>query len=119
MTSSWEALVMCDEYIGAAKRVARGFEINDDTLALDLIEQRGPEGHFLAETHTVEHYRKEFWMPGLMDRDSFQAWEMNGKTTLLERANAKIRQILEDHKPQELDRNLLMSLEEIMKKDNS
>ena len=119
LTASWDAIVMANEFIGAAKRVARGFEINDDTLALDLIDRAGPEGHFLAEDHTVEHYRQEFWMPQLMDREIFQNWSANGGSNLLERVKAQIKHILDTHVPKTLDPSLMKTLREMADKDNT
>lgn len=110
LTASWDALVMCNEFIGAAKRVARGFEISEETLALDLIARVGPAGHFLAEPHTVAHYRKEFWMPRLLDRDNFQNWQEGGAGTLLDRAKARVKEILATHQPQPLSADVLADL---------
>ena len=46
-------LVVDDEALGFAKRIARGFEVDDDTLAYDVIAAVGSSGDFLAEEHTV------------------------------------------------------------------
>ena len=45
------------------------------------LTQSGTGGHFLAEPHTVEHFRQEFWLPELIDRESFPGWEQKGKST--------------------------------------
>lgn len=118
LTASWDAIVMCNEFIGAAKRVVKGFQLNRETLALDLINQVGPAGHFLAEPHTVEHVRKEFWIPQLLDRDRFQNWEEKGKTSLLDRAKAEVQRILQTHRPEPLSAPLMKHLEELAKKDH-
>ena len=119
LTASWDAIVMCNEFIGAAKRVVRGFQLNTETLALDLIDTVGPAGHFLAEPHTVEHFRNEFWIPQLIDRDNFHNWEEKGKTTLLDRAKAEVKDILATHKPEPLDSKLIEHLETLAKKEHS
>jgi len=118
LTASWDALVMCNEFIGAAKRVAKGFQLNSETLALDLINRVGPAGHFLAEPHTVEHFRKEFWIPELLDRDHFQNWEEKGKSTLLDKAKSSVKNILKSHALEPLSSALIKSLEELAKKSN-
>ena len=119
LTGSWDALVMANEFIGAAKRVVKGFEINQDTLALDLIEQVGPRGHFLAEPHTAEHFRQEFWLPELIDRESFPDWEQKGKSTLLDRVKAKVKKVLETHQPKPLEQRVFEHLQELANKDHS
>ena len=119
LTASWDAIVMASEFIGAAKRVVKGFEINEETLALDLIREVGPRGHFLTEPHTVKHFRQEFWIPELIDRDSFPGWEQKGRTTLLDRVKAKIKRILETHVPEPLEQKLGERLQELARKDNT
>ena len=119
LTASWDAIVMCNEFIGAAKRVVRGFQLNAETLALDLIDRVGPSGHFLAEPHTVEHFRNEFWIPQLLDRDNFDNWEDKGRTTLLDRAKAEVKNILATHRPEPLNSKLIEHLETLAKKENA
>jgi trimethylamine--corrinoid protein Co-methyltransferase len=59
------AWLMADnEAMAYVKRITRGFEINPDTLATEVIQAVGPAGSFLAEEHTVEHFRRELWAPG-------------------------------------------------------
>jgi trimethylamine--corrinoid protein Co-methyltransferase len=119
LTASWDAVVMCNEFIGAAKRVAAGFTLSEDTLALDLIDRVGPQGHFMAESHTAENFRKEFWMPQLFDRGFIDAWRAEGSTTLLQRTRKKIEAILTDHKPEPLDPGLSERLCELAAKDHT
>jgi len=97
MTSSLQSLVMCNEFIGAAKRVVAGCEISEETLALELIDQVGPEGHFMAEEHTATRLRDEFWIPELLNRDGHDAWEMAGSSTMSDRLMERVADILSTH----------------------
>lgn len=119
LTASWDAIVMANEFIGAAKRVVKGFEISQETLALDLIDEVGPCGHFFSEPHTVRHFRKEFWLPELIDRENFQGWEQKGKTTLLDRVKAKVKRVVETHEPEPLEQRLFEHLQDLAKKDHT
>jgi trimethylamine--corrinoid protein Co-methyltransferase len=98
MTGSLELVAFCDEIIEWVRRYTRRLEINEDTLALDLIEQVGPDGTFLDSEHTLKYVREE-WRPKLMDRRSYQRWKERGATTLQQRANHRVRQILDTHQP--------------------
>ena len=69
LTVSYEKLVMDNEILGMCQRVLRGIEVNDDTLALDLMIEKGPGKDFLAEEHTVRHMRNEFFAPTLANRN--------------------------------------------------
>ena len=119
LTASWDSIVMCNEFIGAAKRVVDGFDMNEETLALKVIDQAGPSGHFLTDPHTVKHFRKETWIPRLLDRNNFQNWEAEGKTTLLDRVNRRVKEILDTHQPEPLDEKMVRELRKIADRDNT
>ncbi|MBN1589142.1 MAG: trimethylamine methyltransferase family protein [Pirellulales bacterium] len=69
LTVSYEKLVLDNEILGMCQRVLRGIDVNDETLALDLMIEKGPGQDYLGERHTVEHMRREFFMPKLANRD--------------------------------------------------
>ena len=75
MTGSIFQTVMMDEAIGYSRRITRGIEVNEDTLAADVIQNVGPDGHYLYEEHTMRHFKTEFWYPNLCDRHNFEEWE--------------------------------------------
>ena len=94
LTGSLEALVIVDEIIGMVKRVVSGFEITEETLALDLIKNVGPAGHCLAEEHTLAHFR-EMWYPSAFERDRFENWQASGGTDVLQRARQRVAELLQ------------------------
>ncbi len=68
-------LVVDDEALGFVKRIARGFEVDDDTLAYDVIAAVGSSGDFLAERHTVTHFRRELFLPSARwTREPYDKW---------------------------------------------
>ena len=69
MCNSIEQIVICDELIAYTKQFMKGLEINEETLALDLIDEIGPHGDFMGSDHTRKHYRED-WYPKLFDRRS-------------------------------------------------
>jgi trimethylamine--corrinoid protein Co-methyltransferase len=101
LTSSLEAIVAADEVIGMVKRIMGGIEVSRETLALDVIHDVGPGGEFLTSEHTLNHF-KEDWFPKLFDRGSYETWERDGKKTLSQRANERVKRILENHTPEPL-----------------
>jgi len=115
LTASYEMLVTMDDFIGLTGRFMGGIEVSDETLALDVIDRVGPGGHFLAEKHTLRHFR-ENWYSRLMDRDSREGWEAKGRTTLGDRASARVRQILESHQPPPLDAAVAETLAAIIRR---
>jgi trimethylamine--corrinoid protein Co-methyltransferase len=112
MLESEALLMLDDELCGAALRVARGIEVDEGTLALDLIKQIGSTGNYLAEEHTVRRFREEHYIPTLLPREPYDAWQDAGGQTALDQAKERVRQVLANHQPRELDPALEQTLDE-------
>jgi len=97
--TSPEALVIDNEIVDYALRFTQGLEVNDSTLAVDVIHKVGPGGIFLGEKHTLEHFR-ETWMSRLSDADAFETWEKEGSKSIDRVAKEKVKEILATHKPE-------------------
>jgi trimethylamine--corrinoid protein Co-methyltransferase len=92
---SLEHAIIQDEALGYLGRMVRSFDVNDDTLAVDLIEQVGIGGNFFAEEHTVRHMRSELWQDrGIFKACDYETWARNGAKTVLDRAHARLEDIL-------------------------
>jgi trimethylamine--corrinoid protein Co-methyltransferase len=115
MTASYQQLVAMNEVAGLVKRFMRGVEISEETIALDVIDQVGPGGHFLGEEHTFDHFRRN-WIPDLFDRLPRDEWQSNGGLTLGDRAADRVREILEGHQPAPLDEAIAGELESIIQR---
>ncbi|MBN1223845.1 MAG: trimethylamine methyltransferase family protein [Candidatus Aminicenantes bacterium] len=114
LTACYEQLVVSDEVIGMVRHIMQGFEINKETMALDLIDKIGPGGEYLTSAHTLRHFKKN-WSPDLISRVPYEKWAAKGKKDLATRANERLRYILEMHKPEPLDDKLRTALREIVK----
>lgn len=114
LLGSFDMLVMSNEVIGMAKRILRGITVTPETLAVEVIEQVGPGGHYLAQPHTRQHFRSELWFPTLMDRQMRRAWEASGSQTMAGRVRAKVKEILERHEPLPIPAEVEARLREIV-----
>jgi trimethylamine---corrinoid protein Co-methyltransferase len=101
LTFSFAQLLLGNEVISWLKAFTKGYEVNDETLALDVIAELGAEGDFLNTPHTLKHYR-ERWYPNLFERATYEGWLSKGGKSLVERAKEKIDSILAEHKPEPL-----------------
>jgi trimethylamine--corrinoid protein Co-methyltransferase len=113
MTGSLELVAFCDEVIGWLRRYMRNLEISEETLALDLIHEIGPDGNFMETAHTLQHVRED-WLPSLLDRQDFNRWENSGKSTVQERANRKVKDIIANHVAEPLSRDIITKLDTIV-----
>jgi trimethylamine--corrinoid protein Co-methyltransferase len=93
MTGSVLQLVMADELIGMSHVVAKGIEVNEETLSVNEICNAGPGGAYLDTDHTKK-YASAFWKPTLMDRQSYEDWAAKGKKTMKDRVIEKTRDII-------------------------
>jgi trimethylamine--corrinoid protein Co-methyltransferase len=98
-TGSLELMVILDEVIDQVRRLARGIPVDDDMLALDVIREAGFAGDFLTHPHTLKHLRQTQWRPGLISRIGYEEWRSAGATSLRERSQKKVQDILRDHRP--------------------
>ncbi len=92
LTVSYDKLVVDNEILGMCQRVLRGIEVNDDTLATDLMIDKGPGGDYMADEHTVSHMRAEFFDPALANRDARESAEPNSDA--LNRARATVSRLM-------------------------
>ena len=53
------------EIIGMVKRYVSGVKVNADTLAVDIVKEVGIAGQFLTSEHTMQHCRKEPFLPNI------------------------------------------------------
>jgi trimethylamine--corrinoid protein Co-methyltransferase len=113
-TTSPEGTVVDNEIVDYALRFAQGIEVNEDTLAVDIIDKAGPGGHFLGEKHTLKHFR-ERWMPRL-DVDNLETWEKEGIKSLGELAHQKVKEILATHKPTPLPEDVDREISRILQR---
>ena len=100
LCSSTASIVMANELIGMTKRYLAAFEINDETLALDVIERVGPQGEFLTDDHTMKNYRRDVWQPTLLDRRVYESWNEAGGRPIVDAAQCKGLDILTNHQPE-------------------
>jgi trimethylamine--corrinoid protein Co-methyltransferase len=97
LTGSVFQLAAMDEAIGYSRRITRGIEVNEDTLAVDVIHRVGPNGHYLKDEHTRRHYKNEYWLPNLCDRSSFEDWKLMGEKSFKDRTIARVQDILANY----------------------
>jgi trimethylamine--corrinoid protein Co-methyltransferase len=113
--ASLDVLVLEHEVISFIESVMREIEFSGSTLALEEIEAVAGTGTtFLDRDHTVEHFRKELWVPTLLDRQYYQGWLEGGALSTEERCRQRKQQILCTHKPDPAAADLVNSLDKIV-----
>jgi trimethylamine--corrinoid protein Co-methyltransferase len=114
LLGSFDMLVMSDEVIGMAKRILQGVKVTPETLAVHVIEEVGPGGHYLTQEHTRTHFKTETWFPTLIDRQMRRPWESSGKRTMAQRVRSRVKEILEHHEPMPIPPQVEARLRELV-----
>ena len=102
---SYEKFIIDDEMCGMVKRIKKAYAVDEDTLGFAVTKETGPGGHFLDKDHTMKHFRNEFFMPALSDRDSYDGWKEGGSLTSMQRANRRYQEIIAAYEAPELPGN--------------
>lgn len=109
---------LLDAEIGKAVERIRGhFEVNDDTLAVELVEQIAASGRtdFLQTEHTLEHFRAEQWYPKWFNRRLWQGTEheTEAERKMLERIDAHCKDAIRRYEPPGVDQSKVAELRKI------
>lgn len=102
LTGSLELVTICDEIASSVKRALSGEDIDETTISLELIDEIGSGGSYLATPHTRNFFERKHWKPELVDRNARRTWEDRGRKSLIQRATEKTRKILESHEVEPL-----------------
>jgi trimethylamine--corrinoid protein Co-methyltransferase len=96
---SEEQLVIDNEFVGMLKRLAKGFELDEETMAFDVIKEVGPGGLYTATEHTLLNYRTEHWQPEIFSREMYGSWVAKGKRTDRDLAAKRVQELLAKEQP--------------------
>jgi trimethylamine:corrinoid methyltransferase-like protein len=104
--------VIDDELIGLIQHIVAGPQVNEATLAYDVMAEVIPrDGVFLGEMHTVRHMRQgALWIPQLSARGGATATEDG----LMAKARVRAREILRRHQVEPLPEDVSRHLDEIL-----
>jgi len=114
ITVDYSQLVISNDIIKMVRRCLSGIDINDETLAVDVINNVGSGGNFIMEQHTMNHMRTEQSAPGLFNRKMRYNWEEAGSRDIADVAKEKAIDILENYQPKPLSDKVKGELNDIL-----
>jgi len=93
LTSSFDSVLFADEIIGMIKFMLKDLHFDDETVPLDVMGSVGPGGNFLTEEHTAAHFKKSFWFPRCINRETYDGWQKEGSKDLGRILNKKAKEM--------------------------
>jgi trimethylamine--corrinoid protein Co-methyltransferase len=110
-----ELAVMEDDVAGWIGHVLEGADVDEATMAVDVINQVGPiPGHYLGTAHTREWWQQDNYFLKVTDNDSYSSWLKSGKGDMLSRARDRVEEILETHEPLPLTAQQEQAIEDVL-----
>ncbi|MGE5228169.1 MAG: trimethylamine methyltransferase family protein, partial [Deltaproteobacteria bacterium] len=93
-----EKFVIDDEAITGIRAARRPIEVDDETLALDVVAAAGPGGSVLGHAHTRRHARDGIRRT-IMNRAPYETWRSQGARDLANVAEARVEELLQTYEP--------------------
>ena len=91
-------LLLDAEIFSLVRSMSGGVADTDEDLAVEVIDEVGPGGHYLAQPHTLRHMREQ-WQPRFFGLDPWEHWEAAGRPEPRDRARERALAILAEHEP--------------------
>ncbi|ATW24703.1 [trimethylamine--corrinoid protein] Co-methyltransferase [Candidatus Formimonas warabiya] len=114
MAVDFGSMVTENDMFKTIQFILRGIPVNEDTLALGLIQRIGPKGEYLSAEHTLKNMRNSQVWPDLFDRDSRSVWEAAGAKPLDVKGREKAVELINNANPAPLPENVQKRLADII-----
>ena len=98
-----EQLIIDIDMYYQMKRYFDGIEVNENTIAFDLIKNVGISGSFLEQDHTLKNFKKFIYYPSVFDRSISNGLNEDKKKDIVDAARNRWKEILSKHSPFELE----------------
>ena len=116
VSGSFAQMVIDNEFAGNILRARKGFMVNDDSLAVDVISNVMNESrNFLGNRHTLRYLKSgEIFITKLAERGSWETWENNDYKGMADYANSEAERLLREHQVPGLDAQQETELDNLM-----
>ena len=91
-------------------------EVNEETLAVDVIDQAGIGKEFISSEHTMKHFKKNLWHPPLSDHKCPGTLDADRQQDMLAAARDKVRQRWQRDDLYQIDEDRAKAIDEIVTK---
>ncbi len=118
LQGSLQLIAICNDILGFLRASTAGVVVNDETLALDVIEELGPTGTYLGHDHTVRHFKEPYYSK-LIDKNPYSVWQKRGGLSMEARAAKMVDDILAKHKTEPLTAEVQQAIHAIVEREQA
>jgi len=111
---SLEALLIDHEVTRWVRRAMRGIEVTDGTTDLSVFKQVGPGADFVGTQHTRENFRREMFIPNIMDRGYLALHKDPRAKAMRNRSKEFYRKMMGQYRAPELSKDVEAKLDRII-----
>ena len=102
LQACFEKMVIDADLIGMVGAFLQPPATDADSLAVEVIAEVGPGGHFFGTAHTLARYRDAFFRPMVSDWRNYESWAEAGSPTALDHAERLVGELLDAYEPPRL-----------------
>jgi trimethylamine--corrinoid protein Co-methyltransferase len=89
--------------------------VDEEHLATSVVNSVGPAGNFLAEEHTVRHFREAIWTPSAVwTRQPYDLWQSDGATSFGDRLRGRVESLLKTHEVKPLEDAMVREIDRVV-----
>lgn len=118
LQGSLQLIAICNEILGFLRATTAGVVVNDETLALDVIEELGPTGSYIGHDHTLRHFKEPYYSK-LIDKNPYSVWKKRGGTTMEQRAAKMVDDILAKHTTEPLPEDVQKAIRAVVEREQA
>jgi trimethylamine--corrinoid protein Co-methyltransferase len=114
LSGSLAEVVLVAEFISRNRQLLKAIEVDDETLAVDVLKAVGPGGDYLGQRHTRKHLRESQWRAKILNRASYDRWAEGGALDATEKSRLRALELLATHEVAPLPEGLAARLDAVV-----
>ena len=115
MQGSLQMIAIANDLLGFIRAMTAGVLVNDETLALEVVNELGPTGTYISHPHTLRHYREPYYSK-LADKNNYAVWQKRGGLTMEARAAKQVDDLLAKHQPEPLPADVQARIRQVVER---
>ena len=103
LSMGYEKFILDADQAGMLPAPLGGVDLSENGQALSALREVGPGQHFLGCQHTQENFETAFYRSEIADNNSFEQWELEGSLDACQRADVRVKSMLDSYEMPPID----------------